>query len=405
MHHRAKILGEIATNLSIKSGDKIAEVVACYRELLVKHRRAFYAEEIGAMRLSISEAGARLGVMNLLSKYIMEIGFVIGGIAIGASQFILQPAGRAVGVISVFLVASTRIVPAVLRVQTGLVAIKVSVGTAKATLDLIEEYSTSIQVEESQIIPNFPSLAHEGFVGNVVLNEVRFRYPGRDNNAISNLSIEIDEGEFFGVVGPSGSGKTTLVDLMMGVLNPDQGLVSISNESPRNAVRLWPGAIAYVPQEVCIIKGTIKDNICLGFDSRNIGNQAIEEILKNAQLGEFLSLSEGIHSLLGDKGNSLSGGQRQRLGIARALLTKPKLLILDEATSGLDALTEERLSDYLFSLKGQLTLIVIAHRLSTIKKADRILYLGDGNVKGIGDFDQLRISVCDFDKQASLMGF
>lgn len=406
MHKKAQRLGERATSLGIQSSDKISEVVSCYRELLVKGKRRYYAEKIGSMRLEMAEAGANLSVMQLLSKYIMEISMVAGGLFIGVTQFLLQPATTAVGVIGIFLVASARIVPAVLRIQTGLVGLKMNIGTATITLDLIEQYVDVASALHAEGRPDEVSLDfhHTGFKGNIKLRDLNFVYPGRQKSAIKGMNLNIREGEFLAIVGPSGAGKTTLVDLMIGVLKPNSGEVLISGLSPENTIRDWPGAIAYVPQDANIVNGSFKDNVCLGFDSNLVDDFTVEKILFDVQLGEVLTTNKGIHSGVGERGSLLSGGQRQRLGIARALFTQPRILILDESTSSLDADTESRVSNYLLSLKGKLTLIVIAHRLSTVRHADRIVYLKAGKARGEGSFQTLRKLVPDFDKQAKAMG-
>jgi ABC-type bacteriocin/lantibiotic exporter with double-glycine peptidase domain len=406
MHKRAQELGELATRLEIRSNDKISEVVSCYRELSVKNRRNFYAQEIGGMRLSIAEAGANLGVMNLLSKYIMEITMVIGGLAIGAAQFIAQPATRAVAVISIFLISSARIAPAILRVQTGLMTIKTSIGTAKPTLDLIEEYLKDgfVDSEPVESYRGKEQFSHSGFSPNVRASNVSFSYPNRKKRAISNLNLIIQEGKFVGIVGPSGSGKTTLVDILLGIVYPEVGSIEISGANPAEVIQLWPGAIAYVPQDTSIINGTIKENICLGYLATEVPDQIAIELLGAVQLEELLSLPEGIHSSTGERGSKLSGGQKQRIGLARALFTNPKLLVLDEATSALDATTEKKLTSYLTSLKGSLTMIVIAHRLSTVINADTIFYMKDGKVLDEGTFKELRDRIPEFNSQAKAMG-
>jgi ABC-type multidrug transport system fused ATPase/permease subunit len=358
------------------------------------------------MRLSIAEAGANLGVMNLLSKYIMEITMVVGGLAIGAAQFIEQPATRAVAVISIFLISSARIAPAILRVQTGLITIKSSIGTARPTLDLIEEYlnESTIQMEPVEEYMGDEQFRHIGFSPKIKASNISFVYPNRKIKAICNVNLDVGEGKFVGIVGPSGSGKTTLVDILLGIIQPELGSIEISELKPTEAVRHWPGAIAYVPQETSIINGTIKENICLGYSASDVPDDIIISLLKRVQLEDLISLPEGIHSSTGERGSKLSGGQKQRLGLARALFTNPKLLVLDEATSALDSNTEKIVTSYLTSLKGSLTMVVIAHRLSTVKDADRIVYLKEGKILGEGTFEELRSSIPEFDSQALAMG-
>lgn len=405
MHVHATKLGKVSTQLAIRSNDKIGEIINCYREILVKDRRSFYSKEIGEMRLDIAEASAKLSIMNLLSKYIMEISMVVGGIFVGALQFLTQPATRAVAVLSVFLVSSARIVPGVLRVQTGLIGIKTAIATSKPTLDLIQRNFDMSDRLKFDNVNNYPDrFVHAKFRGEIAIRGIQFKYPTRQSKAINCLDLTITSGEFVGIVGPSGSGKSTLVDLILGILHANQGSILVSGLDPISAIKKWPGAIGYVPQDSNFVNGTIKENICLGFETSQVPDEHVFLVLKMAQLDELLKLPEGVHTHIGEKGSKLSGGQRQRLGIARALFTNPQLLILDEATSALDASTEAKLTNYLESLKGKLTLIVIAHRLSTVRSADRVVYLKKGEVLGIGTFNELREELPEFDAQARSMG-
>jgi ABC-type multidrug transport system fused ATPase/permease subunit len=196
-----------------------------------------------------------------------------------------------------------------------------------------------------------------------------------------------------------------MVDIILGVLNPDRGSVLISGLPPLLAVSAWPGAVSYVPQDVVIVAGTIRENIALGYPIEEATDELVMGALKVAHLDEFvLSLPEGIDTQVGERGAKISGGQRQRLGIARALFTRPHLLVLDEATSSLDGETEESISDAVHALRGSTTVVVIAHRLSTIRNADRVVYLSDGKMLATGSFEEVRKSVPDFDYQAKMLG-
>lgn len=159
-----------------------------------------------------------------------------------------------------------------------------------------------------------------------------------------------------------------------------------------------------MPQEVNIVSGSIKENVCLGYDAKKINDREIETLLAQVQLSELLELPQGIHSDTGERGSKLSGGQRQRIGIARALFTKPKLLVLDEATSALDASTEANIVSYFNSLGRQITLVVVAHRISTIKNADKVVYMKAGKIIGQNRFKVLIKSIPEFRKQARYMG-
>ena len=207
------------------------------------------------------------------------------------------------------------------------------------------------------------------------------------------------------IVGTSGSGKTTLVDLLLGIQNPNSGHVRISGLKPLEVVRRWPGALAYVPQDTHIINGSIKDNILLGYDPEDFKESFIYSAINTAQLQSLVQDAvKGINTHIGERGTNLSGGQKQRIGIARALLTRPKLLVLDEATSSLDSETEANLTDAVKQLRGVSTIVIIAHRLSTVREADVVIYLEKGTIKAIGNFAEVRKLVPNFDKQARLMG-
>jgi ABC-type multidrug transport system fused ATPase/permease subunit len=378
------------------------EVLGSYRENVVKNRREYYVKEIGGLRQKLANVQAELSFIPYISKYVIETAVIIGAVLIGGIQFLLNDASRAVATLAIFLAAGTRIAPAVLRVQQGAILIKGNLAVATPTLDLIEELST-LQTS-SRKDSNFERI-HKGFEPRVELKKVNFKYPGATSRALDSVDLKINQGELVVLVGSSGAGKTTLVDVILGIIESDSGEVSISGAKPLEAILQWPGAMAYVPQDVVIVNSTIRENITMGYEFGEAPEEAIWEALRLAQLDEFVnSLPEGVNSHVGDRGTKLSGGQRQRLGIARALLTKPKLLVLDEATSSLDGETEANISQALSSLQGEVTIILIAHRLSSVRTAEKVIYLNEGKIMCEGSFEFVRNSVPNFDKQAKLMG-
>jgi len=174
---------------------------------------------------------------------------------------------------------------------------------------------------------------------------------------------------------------------------------------PLESISKWSGAISYVPQDVMISNGTIRENVALGFPFECAEDKLIWDALEVAQLSDFVkSLPEGLDSQVGDRGTKISGGQRQRIGIARAMFTHPHLLVLDEATSSLDGETEASVSEAIHALRGSTTLIIIAHRLSTVRNVNSVVYLAEGKVVATGTFDEVRRAVPDFDQQAKIMG-
>jgi ABC-type multidrug transport system fused ATPase/permease subunit len=378
------------------------EVFGSYRESVVRNRRDYYAREIGKLRFSLADISAEASFMPYVSKYVIETTVVLGAVIIAAIQFLLQDATQAVATLAIFLAAGTRIAPAVLRVQQSSVSIRGSIGAALPTLDLIDVLGNKPIVEN---VDDTVDVIHEGFDSEIQISAVSFTYPKQSQKAISDITIRIQPGTSTAIVGPSGAGKTTFIDVLLGVLDPDEGKVLISGLSPLFAVAKWPGAVSYVPQDVVIASGTVRDNVALGYPPEAVTDDLVMSALKVANLDEFVAnLPNGIDTEVGERGAKLSGGQRQRLGIARAMFTRPHLLVLDEATSSLDGETEASISDAIHDLRGSTTVVMIAHRLSTVRNADVVVYLSEGKVRSIGTFNEVRKAVPDFDRQAKLMG-
>jgi ABC-type multidrug transport system fused ATPase/permease subunit len=402
MQVKAESLGLENSQLNISSNEKIVEVLASYRESIVRNRRDYYAREIQSLRHSLARTSAEISFLPYVSKYVIETSVLVAAILIGAIQFLLQDTTEALATVAIFLTAGTRITPAVLRLQQGLITIKNGLGISKPTLDLIEELGDEdLAVTSNDLL----DILHVGFVPEIVISNASLTYPGSFSPAIKGVTLKIPSGSSVAFVGPSGAGKTTAIDVILGVLTPDAGFVEISGLAPQFAVAKWPGAISYVPQDVVISAGTIRENVSQGYSSSQASEDLVNEALIVARLDSFVkSLPNGIETYVGERGTRLSGGQRQRLGIARAMFTNPKLLVLDEATSSLDAETEESLSSAIQSLKGKTTVVLIAHRLSTVRNVDLVVYLSEGKVQAAGSFEEVRRLVPNFDKQAKIMG-
>jgi ATP-binding cassette, subfamily B, bacterial PglK len=402
LHKKARRLGIQDSHFSILSNEKISEVLFSYRESVVRNRRDYYAREIGGIRYQLSDISAEISFLPNISKYVVEATVIIGALVISGVQFMLQDATQAVSTLAVFLAAGTRIAPAALRLQQSAIQIKGSLGNANGTLELIDQLGDVSTVPE---VSDHVDIAHKGFVPSIVVSGLNFSYPMSGEKAVHEVNLEIKPGSFVAVVGSSGAGKTTLIDLLLGVIRPDTGIIRISKLSPQDVVNTWPGAIGYVPQDVSISNGTIRENIALGYPIQSATNDLIMSAINVAQLNSLVDgLALGLDSEVGEKGSKLSGGQRQRLGIARAMFTKPKLLVMDEATSALDGQTELNISDAIQQLRGEVTVIMIAHRLSTVRNADQVIYMSNGKIEAFGTFEEVRSRIQDFDKQAKLMG-
>lgn len=403
LHEKARKLGILDSTLQIQGNSKIIEVLRTYRESLVHDRRDFYADEIGKIRISLANTQAEASFLPYVSKYVIESTVIVGSLIIAGMQFAIHDAVKAAATLSVFMIAGTRISPAVLRIQQGLMQIKASIGGSTPTLELLR----TIPLEKhSDNVPQVPEFSYsDSFIPEVKVSNISFKYPDSPSKAINGMSLTIPSGSVIAIVGPSGGGKSTLVDLLLGVLTPDTGSITISEIYPLQAVKEFPGAISYVPQQVVVIDGTIRENISLGYSAKYSYDDEVHSALAKAGLKDFVdNIPGGLSSPLGEWGTRISGGQRQRIGIARALFTNPKLLVLDEATSALDGETEAGISNQMIKMRGEMTVIMIAHRLSTVIGADRIYYVDEGEIKANGTFEEVRASVPEFDQQARLMG-
>ena len=402
MNVKAQSLGSENSSLAIQSNQQIIEVLDSYRELVVRNRRDYYSRQIAKVRHQLAETTAELQFMPNISKYVIESGVVLGAIVVSGIQFLFQDAAHAVATLSVFLASGTRIAPAIMRLQHGAIALRSSIGSANATLEMIDSLSETQPIESTT---DDVKVDHLGFGAEVLIEGAYLKYPSMDRYALTDVTLKIFPGESIAIVGPSGAGKTSLVDVLLGVLPISRGSILISGKSPENAISNWPGAISYVPQDVTISNATLGENVSLGYPSETVNKDYVWDALDIAQLTQFVKdLPDGLDTLVGERGTKISGGQRQRLGIARALYTKPKLLVLDEATSSLDGQTESDISDAIQKLRGDVTVVMIAHRLSTVRNADKVVYMKDGAIIATGTFEEVRAQVPDFDSQASLMG-
>lgn len=404
LSNRAEYYGIENALYSIKVNELISDLLDTYRELYLRNQISSQISDIEMTRKKLAKVNSGTAFLPYISKYVLEISVVLGILFLVVYQFIMQDTGRAVGNIALFLAASSRIVPSILRLQQGFLQIRSSIGGAQPTYNLYK------LMPENGIIPtnnelNF-NFEHINFQPSAKVINVSYKYPDSREFVITDLSLDLPQGSFSAIVGKSGAGKSTLANLILGVQEPSRGKIVISGLNPSTAIRKWPGAISYVPQDVVILNTTIFQNISL---SPNISDEYIINkvwrALEIAQLDLFVqSLPNGLSSIVGEKGTKLSGGQRQRIGIARAIFTNPKLLIMDEATSSLDSETEKSLNLSIQSLRGSVTLLIIAHRLATIRNADKIYYLDNGSIEASGSFEQVRSKVSDFDLQAKLLG-
>lgn len=295
----------------------------------------------------------------------------------------------ALPVLGLYALAGYRLMPALQRVfEEG--------AKVRNALPVVESLATSlVELENTAGLPH-EELAFQSvpmpFAKCIELRDVTYTYPESDRRALNEVSLQIQAGASVGVVGSTGSGKTTLVDVVLGLLAPTNGTLSVDGETIcASNVRAWQACIGYIPQSIFLADDSIAANIAFGIDANAIDMDAVVQAAKKARIHEFIeqSLPEGYLTQVGERGVRLSGGQRQRIGIARALYRVPALIVMDEATSALDNITESEVMEAIRSIEQDRTMIIIAHRLSTIRHCRNIFVMENGRLADQGDYDTL----------------
>ena len=401
--------GATQARADVASLNVVQEAIGAYREITVSNRRSLYVDRIQDLRWQAARVAADTQFIGMFPKYIFEAALVLGGFVLAGALFATQDSVGAVGTLALFLAAGTRVMPSILRLQGAALGLRGAAGVAGPTFALAEDLGHPLEEPE----PTLPIEAirerirrgNPDFIPSIELEDVTLFYPGALEPALRGVSLRITPGQSVALVGQSGSGKSTMADVILGVIEPTQGRALIGGIRPTESVVRWPGGLSYVPQDVILARGSVRDNVALGLPRAAIDDDMVWEALDRAHIASYLQgQREGLDTQIGEKGVRLSGGQRQRLGIARALYTKPRLLLLDEATSALDAETELAITQTIAELDGDVTTVVIAHRLSTVRGVDQVVYLEAGAVVATGSFEYVIGQVPAFERQAALMG-
>ena len=281
--------------------------------------------------------------------------------------------------LAVFAVAAFRMLPSLNRMTGHINALtynKVAVDEVYKALKEAREKQKAQKASPDEKESNLE------FLQEIKVENVTFAYPEREEKVLDRVSLRIPKNKSVAFVGPSGAGKTTLADVILNVLEPAEGTIWCDSRDIRECTAAWHTKIGYIPQAVFLIDDTIRNNVAFGIPEKDIDDERVWEVLREAQLAEFVkTLSKDIHTSIGECGSRLSGGQKQRIGIARALYSNPEILLMDEATSALDNDTESAVMEAVERLSGSKTLIIIAHRLSTIEHCDIVYEVRDGKVK------------------------
>lgn len=406
-------LGKQASEAEIDSTSTIQHVLRAYREVSVAGKRGFFVKRFAEHRWAAARTQANWYVLTQISKYTFEIGLVLGGGLLILVISLSRGLSEGVASLTVFLLVAARVFPALLRTQVNLSNIRTAAGNAQPTFRLAKEIGAAeraasvehVLAQQDETSLKRTAYPYADFEPSVDVSGVSLIYPGASRPALRKVSLRVMPGTSVALVGSSGAGKTSLVDVLLGIIRPTEGSVMVSGIPPEHAIAKWTGAISYVPQDVALLTGTVRENVAIGEARSVVDDDRVWDCLQQVRLSEFFREQRaGLETQVGEHGVRLSGGQRQRLGLARALYTRPKLLVLDEATSALDAATEAGITDALSRLEGRVSLIIVAHRLSTVRGCDRVVYLDEGSVVGMGSFEEVRQVVPDFDVQADLMG-
>lgn len=348
------------------------------KETKVMRKEKYFLEEFSRTYQQYGEANRKYLFINQLPRMIIEtmvvsglLVMIVGKLAMGSTPEEIVP------LLGVLALAAFRLMPSANRIVNLFNTIKFQ---QPLFYELYPELMDIKERQESRKESYYLSVQPKlKFEKSIQVNKLRFAYPEGREDVLRDVSFSIGKGDFAGIIGPSGAGKTTFVDILLGLLKPSDGNIKADGQDIFDNIRSWQANLAYVPQSIYLIDGSVKENIALGVAPDNIDNARIEKSLHMAELYDFVSdLPEGMETRVGERGVKLSGGQRQRIGIARALYQQPEVLILDEATSALDNDTEKSITDTILKLKGQITIIAIAHRLSTLAECDYKIEFAEG---------------------------
>ncbi|MER3387439.1 MAG: ABC transporter ATP-binding protein [Microcella pacifica] len=383
----------------------LGDTLDTYREITVLGRSDLYLERIRLSRTRAARSGAVLAFLGGMPRYVVETALILGVVVFVGQQLLTGQLASGLATLGVFLAGAVRIMGAILPLQTAVAALKVNTEQSRTARELLAELRGA-PLPQTPAAPVGVEPPGSDAPLAVQVESVDYRYPGGDAAVLDSVSLAIPAGSFAAIIGPSGAGKTTLVELLLGLGSPTGGSVRIDGWDPRALRLAAPGLVSYVPQKPGLVSGSIADNVALGIPTERIDRERVRTVLAQAQLLAFVdSLPEGIDTPVGKQSEAFSGGQVQRIGLARALYVSPRLIVLDEATSGLDASTEAVISTTLRELSGELTIIVIAHRLSTVQRADSVVVLEAGRVVAEGDFATVRRTVPMVAEYVKLMSF
>ena len=346
-------------------------------------------EEVFSKRFSdaakiFAQSSTKAEIIRQLPRYFLEA-VVFGGVLLIVLYLISKTGNfnNALPLVSLYVFAGYRLIPALQQAYASFTQMRFVGPSIDKVYDDIKSFETIFLDKKENVIL---------FEKNIRLKNVNYQYPNSLKPALQDIELTIPAQTKVGIIGSTGSGKTTLVDIILGLLAPQKGILEIDGvEINKENIKSWQKLIGYVPQNIFLSDDTVTNNIAFGLDPNLINLQAIEEASKIANLYNFVSdeLPQKFDTVIGERGVKLSGGQRQRIGIARAMYNKPKILVLDEATSALDSETENTVMQAVNNLDKDITIILIAHRLNTVKNCDIIFQIEKGKLIKKGTYQEV----------------
>ena len=373
----------------------LTEAFGASKEVKVGGLEQIYINQFSKPAKNIAQGTALVNILSQIPRFTLEA-VAFGGMLLIILYYmtITGDIAKVLPIIALYAFAGYRLMPALQKIYISLTSLRF-VGPALDSLhDDLKNLKPIIQSEHGDSLK---------LNKNIRLKNIHYNYPNASKTALKNISLSIPANKTIGLVGATGSGKTTTVDIILGLLDPQEGALEVDGKViNKDNKRAWQRSIGYVPQQIFLSDNTVAANIAFGIDTSEINQEAVEYAAKIANLHEFImnELPLKYQTTVGERGVRLSGGQRQRIGIARALYHKPKVLVLDEATSALDNLTEKAVMDAVHNSENDITKILIAHRLSTVKNCDKIYLFDKGELKKQGTFEELIKISDDFRESA-----
>ncbi len=360
----------------------IQESLGGIREIIINNKADYYSNLFREIDLPLRKIGSQSSFIGGFPRYLMEA--IAMTLIAFVSYIMLSNTGSATNIIpflGVLALSAQKMLPALQQIFKSWSCLQ---STYKPILEFLNLINQPIQ--ENKFQSKIKSLRFANYIS---FENVSFKYESKGKLVLSNINFKINKGEKVGIVGKTGSGKSTIIDLIMGLLKPTKGLITIdgkdlNDRSNSKIIYSWQKNIAHVPQTIYISDTSFAENIAFGIKKENIDIQKLYEASEKANIREFIeSTPNKYKTRLGERGTKISGGERQRIAIARALYQDKKVLVLDEATSSLDSKTESSIMHSIEKLPSEITIIMISHRMSTLKNCDRIITLKNGILTNI----------------------